>query len=247
MTHYADWLVNDHKDGERRVSFLQTGSAWLRDLAVNNMSNWSYIGIDTIRNTMAFSRDDPITYGNCVHVLCLLCSEEKTSRMIREDKGIDEIIDYLPIQFPGKRGEVNPSHTFSWYNKHLRFTLRTLWHLTELYDDYLHVSRTNRSSNLEKVLDTLHSWISDQTSQGLTLQVLCNMIRETDTMSKLFQQHSSTNPDTRTDLETPEEMEEDRTIPRAQDVLYRLEIESHKIEQLTRMMMCKMFINNRTS
>jgi len=114
--------------------------------------------------------------------------------------------------------------------------LRTLRHLTELYDDYLHVSRTNRSSNLEKVLDTLHSWMSDETSQGLTLQVLCNMIRETDTMSKLFQQHSSTNPDTRTDLETPEEMEEDHTIPRAQDVLYRLEIESHKIEQLTRIL-----------
>ena len=75
--------------------------------------------------------------------------------MIREDKGIDEIIDYLPIQFPGKRGEVNPPHTFSLYN----ITLRTLRHLTELYDDYLHVSRTNRSSNLEKVLDTLHSWM----------------------------------------------------------------------------------------
>jgi hypothetical protein len=54
MTHYADWSVNDHQEGERRVSFLQTGSAWLRDLAVNNMSNWSCIGTDTIRNTMAF-------------------------------------------------------------------------------------------------------------------------------------------------------------------------------------------------
>jgi len=53
-------------------------------------------------------------------------------------------------------------------------------------------------------------------------------------MSKPIQQHSSTDPDTVTDVETPEEVEDDRTIPRAQDVLYRLEIESHKIEQLTR-------------
>ena len=234
MTHYADWSANDHQEGERRVSFLQTGSTWLRDLAVNNTSNWRCIDTDNIRNTMAFSRDDPITYGNCVHVLCLLCSEEKTSRMIWENTGIDEIIDYLPIQFPGNRGEANPSHTFTLYNKNLLFMLLTLRHLTELYDDYLHVSRTNRRSNLEKVLDTLHSWMSDETSQGLTLQVLHNLIRERDIMSKPIQQHSSTDPDTGTDVETPEEVKNDRTMPRAQDVLYRLEIESHKIEQLTR-------------
>jgi len=36
MTHYADWSVNDHQEGERRISFLQTGSAWLRDLAVQH-------------------------------------------------------------------------------------------------------------------------------------------------------------------------------------------------------------------
>ena len=83
MTHYADCSVHDHQEGERRDSFIQTGSAWLRDLAVNNMSNWSCIGTDTIRNAMAFSYDDPITYGNCVHVLCLLCSEEKTSQSVR--------------------------------------------------------------------------------------------------------------------------------------------------------------------
>ena len=34
-------------------------------------------------------------------------------------------------------------------------------------------------------------------------------------------------------METPEE---DHTIPRAQDVLYQLEIESHKIERLTRIL-----------
>ena len=154
--------VKDHQESERRDSFIQTGSAWLRDLAVSNMSNWSCISTDTIRNALAFSFDDPITYGNCVHVLCLLCSEEKTSRMIREDEGIDEIIDYLPEQSPGQPGEVNPSHTFTLHNTNLRFTLRTLRHLTELEDDYLRVSRANRSSNLKKVFDTLQAWMSDE-------------------------------------------------------------------------------------
>jgi len=39
MSRYADWDDHNHQEEERRVSFLQTGSAWLRDLAVNNMSN----------------------------------------------------------------------------------------------------------------------------------------------------------------------------------------------------------------
>ena len=144
----------------------------------------SGISTDTICRAIAFSFGDPITYGNCVHVLCLLCSEEKTSRTIREDKGIDEIIDYLPAQFPGERREINPTHTFNLHNTNLRFTLRTLRHLTELEDDYLHVSRTNRSSNLKKVFDTLQAWMSDETSRGLTLQVLYNLIRETGITSK---------------------------------------------------------------
>jgi len=156
MTHYADRLVKDHQEGERRDSFIRTGSTWLRDLAVNNTSNWSRIGTDTVRNAMAFSYDDdPITYGNCVHVLCLLCSDEKTSQRMREDEGIDEMIDYLLEQSPGQPGDVNPSHTFTLHNTNLRFTLRTLRHLTELEDDYLCVSRANRSSNLKKVFDTL--------------------------------------------------------------------------------------------
>jgi hypothetical protein len=92
MTYYANRSVKDHQESERRDSFIQTGSAWLRDLAVNNMRNWSGISTDTIRNALAFSFDDSIAYGNCVHVLCLLCSEGKTSRIIREDNGIDELL-----------------------------------------------------------------------------------------------------------------------------------------------------------
>ena len=39
MTYYANRSVKDHQESERRDSFIQTGSAWLRDLAVNNMRN----------------------------------------------------------------------------------------------------------------------------------------------------------------------------------------------------------------
>jgi len=209
MTYYANQSVKDHQKSERRDSFIQTGSAWLRDLAVNNMRNWGGISTDTIRNALAFSFDDSITYGNCIHVLCLLCSEEKTSRIIREDKGIEEIIDYLPAQFPGERREVNPPHTLTLHNTNLRLTLRTLRHLTEREDDYLHVSQANRSSNLKKVFHTLsQAWMSDETSRGLTLQVLYNLIRETGITSKPRQQHSPTGLDTRTGLET---LKEDHT------------------------------------
>jgi hypothetical protein len=92
MSHYVNYDVQDHQERETRDSFLQTGSAWLRDLAVNNMSNWSRISLlstDIILNTMAFTQDDPITYGNCIHVLCLLSLEERTGRMIRDQEGMD--------------------------------------------------------------------------------------------------------------------------------------------------------------
>jgi len=45
MSYYVNCDVQDHQERETRASFLQTGSAWLRDLAVNNMSNWSRISL----------------------------------------------------------------------------------------------------------------------------------------------------------------------------------------------------------
>jgi hypothetical protein len=79
----------------------------------------------------------------------------------------------------------------------------------------------------------------DETSQGLTLQVLYNLIRELDMIRDPAQQDSSTHADAETDMdphrnETPKGLEGDRTIMRVQDTLYRLEIESHRIEQVTR-------------
>jgi len=193
MTHHADLSAQDHLKSGRGDSFIRTGSAWLRDLVVNNMRNWSDISTDTRRNALAFSFDDTINYGNCIHVLCLLCSEGKTNRIIREDNGIDEISDYLPTQFPIERKKIDLSHTFTLHNTNLRFTLRTLRYLTEPEDDYPHITRTNRSSNLKKVFDTLQAWMSDETSRGLTLQVLHNLIRGIETTR--VQQYSPTDPD----------------------------------------------------
>ena len=79
----------------------------------------------------------------------------------------------------------------------------------------------------------------DERTQGLTFQVLYNLIRESDKTGDLAQQDVSTHPNAETDRDsyrskTPEGWEGDRTISRAQGALYRLEIESHKIEQATR-------------
>jgi len=168
---------------EMKASFLRTGSTWLRDLAIDKMSNWSRISLLTteiILNTMAFTQDDPITYGNCIHVLCLLSSDKRTGSRIRELGGRDEIMDFLPRQFPVIRGKDTPLHTSTLHNSNLRFTLRTLRHLTDPEDDDLHETRTNMSTNLKRVFDTLQAWMRDERTQGLTFQVLYNLIRESD-------------------------------------------------------------------
>jgi len=45
MSHYAQNSYHDQHDLEERARFLQTGSTWLRDLAIDNMSNWSRISL----------------------------------------------------------------------------------------------------------------------------------------------------------------------------------------------------------
>jgi len=57
---------------EESVSFLQTGSSWLRELTIDNVCNWSLIDqltTELILNVMAHRQDDLITLGNCVHIL----------------------------------------------------------------------------------------------------------------------------------------------------------------------------------
>jgi len=82
MRHCAQ---SSYHDLEERARFLQTGSTWLRELAMDNMSNWSRISLLTteiILNTMAHRQDDPTTFGNCIHILCLLSLTEETGGRI---------------------------------------------------------------------------------------------------------------------------------------------------------------------
>ena len=81
--------------------------------------------------------------------------------------------------------------------------------------------------------------MGDETSKGLTLQVLYNLIRESDRTGDPARQDTSSHPDAETDTDPTrnrlrEDLEGYRTIARAQDLLYRLEIETHRIEQVTR-------------
>ena len=81
------------------ASFLQTGSNWIRELAIDNMSNWSRISqltTEHILNTMAHRQDDPNTFGHCIHILCLLSSTEETGGRIRDLGGVDKIMKLLP-------------------------------------------------------------------------------------------------------------------------------------------------------
>ena len=190
------------------------------------MSNWSRISLlatEIILNTMAHRQDDPITYGNCIHVLCLLSSTERTGSRIRDLGGVDKIMNFLPKQFSEIRGEAIPLHTRTlqrdnvvyWktngkinndlqctlHNSNLRFTQRTLRHLTEPDYDDPHDPRTSTGTNLKRVFDTLQAWMGDETSQGLTLQVLYNLMRESDKTRDPAQQDSSTHPDAWTDMD----------------------------------------------
>ena len=146
----------------------------------------------------------------------------------------------LPRQFPEKKWEATPQNTCTPLNNNLRFTLRTLRHLTEpdFNDPY---SRIGTAANLRRVLDTLQTWMGDETSKGLTFQVLYNLIKDSDRMGDPAQQGTSSHPGAETDLDPnrnrlKEDLDSDRTIARAQVLLYRLEIESHRIEHGTRIL-----------
>ena len=112
-------------------------------------------------------------------------------------------------------------------------------HLTEPDHVDPHDFQIDTGTNLRRVFDTLQAWMGDETSQGLTLQVLYNLIRESDRTGDPTRQDTSPHPDAETDIDpnrngVREDLEGDRSIARVQDLLYRLEIESHRIEQVTR-------------
>jgi len=180
-----------------------TGSHWIRELAINEMSNWSRISLlctQLLLKTLTHMQDEPITFGNCIHTLCLLSSSAETGGKIRDLKGVDIIMKLLPRQFPEKRGEATPHESLTLYNKNLRLTLRTLRHLTEPDLNYLHYPRLDTEANLRRVFDTLQVWMGDGTSKGLTLQVLHNISRVSDETGDPTLQVTPTILDPNTDI-----------------------------------------------
>jgi len=187
-----------------RDSFLPTGSAWIRELAINEISNWSCIShlcTELFLKTLTHMQDDPITFGHCIHTLCLLSSTAETGGKIRDLEGAEIILKLLPRQFPEMRGEATPQKSLTLYNNKIRLTPRTLRHLTEPDLNYLYCPRLDTGANLRRVFDTLQAWMGDETSKGLTLQVLYNISRASDETGDPAQQDTSSLLDPGTDID----------------------------------------------
>jgi len=143
------------------ASFLQVGSIWLREMAIDSMSNWSLLHqltTELILVTMAHRQDDPITFSNCMDTLYLLSSTGEVGGKIRGLGGVDTIMSLLPRQFPVEVGEEVPQRTWTQTNNHLRFTLRTLRHLTEPEINKPYYSRIRTGVSLRAVLGALAEW-----------------------------------------------------------------------------------------
>jgi len=167
----------------------------------------------------------------------LLSSSMTTGDMIRDLEGVDTIMALLPLQFPDKRREATAIDTTHLHNKNLRVTLRTLRNLTGPNGHYPHGSRADLGANLQRVLDTLQAWMGDETSKGLTLQVLlnlCGLPNET---------RDPTYPNlTGPQLSQPNTFPTRKVVPGActgttvnpLSLLHRLETDTHKIERTVR-------------
>jgi len=85
------------------ASFLQVGSHWVREMATDNMSNWSLLNnltTELILTTMTRRPDDPITFSNYMGTLDLLSSAEEYCGKVRGLGGVETIMSLLPRQFP---------------------------------------------------------------------------------------------------------------------------------------------------
>jgi len=108
---------------------------------------------------------------------------------------VKKIIKVLPKQFPDKKGEEASYSTWTQSSNNLCLTLRTLRHLTEPDINNPHYPRIGTGANLKGVLATLRAWGGDDTSKGLTLQVLYNLMREVDEMHDTPQRCPLPRPD----------------------------------------------------
>jgi len=206
-------------------------------------------------NIVTHSQEDPTTLGNCKHILGLLSSTDEFGCKIRGLGGVEKIIKILPRQFPEKKGDDTSYNSWTQSNVNLRLTLRTLRLLTEPDINNPHHPRTGTGANLKGVLGTLQAWGGDDTTQGLTLQVLHNLMREADEVHDTAQQRPLPRSDIRWDetsgttwtcyahLDTHTDaclhsMVEDSVEPghftQTQGILHGLETETHTIEIVTR-------------
>jgi len=143
----------------------------------------------------------------------------------------------LPQQFQDKKGEATPQEIANLYNKNLRLTLRTLRNLTGPNLNLPHWPRLDTETNLRRVIDTLQVWMGDETSKGLTLQVLHNLSRVPDEEGEPTQQGTPTLQDPNSDIHPTWKGERnDRTgdTGTSPALLHRLETESRKIERTIR-------------
>jgi len=223
-----------------RDSFSRTGCHWIRDLATLDMSNLNRIGLlctKPLLRILTHMRDEPITVGHYIHTLCLLSSPRETGDRIRDLAGFDTIMALLPLQYQDKRGDATPQNTINLHNKNLRFTLCTLRNLTGPNGNHPHGPRLGTGANLLRVLDTLQVWMGDETSKGLTLQVLLNLSGISDLKRDLTYQNLTTPQYSNSDTyPTRKEVRSDQTGTTGNPLafLHRLETDTHKIERTIR-------------
>ena len=89
-------------------------------------------------------------------------------------------MNLLPGQFSEERGEDAPQRTWTLNNNNLCFTLHTLRHLIEPDINDPYYPRIGTGANLRMVLGALRAWRGDETTKGLTFQLLYNLMREVD-------------------------------------------------------------------
>ena len=148
-----------------RDCFIRSGCHWMCDLATGDMSNLHRIGLlctKPLLRILSHMRDDTITIGHCIHILCLLSSSMTTGDMIRDLEGVDIIMAILPIQFTEKIRDYLHNDAIHLHNKNLRFTLRTLRNLTGPNRNHSHGTRMGTGANLLRVFDTLETWMRSE-------------------------------------------------------------------------------------
>ena len=124
--HLAGTTLTEEQAGAKaeHASFLQVGSLWIQERAIDNMSNWSLIHkltTELILETIVLRQNDLITFSNCMGTLYLLSSAKEYYGMIRGLGGVKTIMSLLLRQFPKEVGGEISQKTRAQTHNHLRF------------------------------------------------------------------------------------------------------------------------------